>query len=660
MVLKPCNIFCASCPPPRGLGRWQWPGTAVDFLFVVRKQLVQTFVVIPERLTTHIVQQVRSVYPEAVVVKDDRTVSTALAQTPIKAIGSLSGSFAAPLHVVSSPDPLVGILTSLSSLDPEEIAILRLRVRRAPTNWQRVVTERLARVQKTPSAQQSQKLQEVGYQVQLSLHLGMSVSRAEACTAALSSAMQALTSAETGWRLKRGSWAAPWETLSVTEVAHLFHIPYQGVAAVKNIAWGGAMTGEAPEGLPLADGSANTIPIGRTLFRHEQKVFGIAADDRRRHTYVIGKSGAGKSTLLANMIIHDLKHDHGAAVIDPHGDLIDTILDFIPKHRLQDVIVFDPSDPAGVPQLSLFSGENTAQQELIVSGIMSVFHKLYGHSWGPRLEYFLRNGLFTLLDRHANLSDVLRLYSDRAFREEVLRNVHDPALLRFWHDEFDALPSKLMQESISPILNKVGQFVTSPLIRRVVDVRHSSFSLDEVLGGRRILLVNVSQGKLGEDNATLLGAMIITKLQLAAMNRAHLSEEARQDFYLYIDEFQNFATESFMKILSEARKYRLNLTLANQYIAQLPDAVRTAIFGNAGTLISFLTGAEDAQWLAREYGNLYKPEELIALGRYEMVVKMLVHGEAQAAFPATSLPLAKSRNQNREKVLRISRERYGR
>lgn len=451
--------------------------------------------------------------------------------------------------------------------------------------------------------------------------------------------------------------------LSSEELASQFHLPHAGLASLKNLAWGKTLLGEPPENLP----AFSRIPeeqrsevnfIAKTEFKNSEQVFGLKTIDRRRHVYAIGKTGTGKSTLLANMIINDLKHDHGLAVIDPHGDLIETLLDYIPCHRINDTIVFDPSDPAASPQLNVFEGESVVHRELIASSILSIFQKLYAHSWGPRLEYILRNTLLTLLSEDARLQDITDLLTNEKFRRKVVDRLQDPVLRAFWENEFERMPEKLRQESISPILNKVGQFVTSPLVRRVLNARKSSFSIESVMNDRKILLMNVSQGKLGEDTASLLGAMLITKIQLAAMNRVNIPEEQRQDFYLYIDEFQNFATTSFVKILSEARKYRLNLTLANQYIAQLPEDVRTALFGNAGSLISFVVGAEDARHLQREFGKAYTQEDFVALDRYQVLCKLMIDGQVARPFPAHTLPLADSRNGDRKKVLEISRERW--
>lgn len=454
-------------------------------------------------------------------------------------------------------------------------------------------------------------------------------------------------------------------TVEPSQAATLFHLPHKQLATIHNIHWGKLLPGEPPENLPLVSKDMDSVLrqelniIGKTLFKNQERVFAIKRPDRRRHIYVIGKTGTGKSTLLANMAINDLKNDEGICVIDPHGDLVETLLDFIPARRINDVIYFDPADTGKTVKINLFEGENLVHRELIASGIVSVFYKLYGYSWGPRLEYILRNALLTLLTaQSARLSDITRLLTDKKFRDKITENLEDPVLASFWKNEFDNLQDRLRNEAIAPILNKVGQFVSSPMIRNVVDAHKSSFSLEQAMNEGKIILVNLSQGKLGEDNATLIGAMLITKIQLAAMSRVYQEEETRKDFFLYVDEFQNFATQSFIKILSEARKYRLNLTLANQYIAQIPEEVQKAIFGNCGSMISFVMGAEDAALFSKEFNSMYSEIDLVSLSKHQVITKLTIDNVISHPFPAYTLPLAASSNQNRPKVLKVSKERY--
>ncbi|MCL4208355.1 type IV secretion system DNA-binding domain-containing protein [Patescibacteria group bacterium] len=454
--------------------------------------------------------------------------------------------------------------------------------------------------------------------------------------------------------------------LSLDELATIFHLPNANLSTIPNIAWGKNLLGEPPENLPIVIRDMDSAlkkeinPYAKVIYKNQEVVYGLKRADRRRHMYVIGKTGTGKSTMLANMAINDLKNGEGLCVIDPHGDLVETLLDYIPSKRINDVVYFDPGDTERTIKLNLFEGENVQHRELIASGIISIFHKLYAYSWGPRLEYILRNALLTLLQsKSAKMSDIIDLLTNEKFRDNIVENLDDPILKSFWTGEFAKMQPKQMTEAIAPILNKIGQFVTSPIIRNVVNTQKSSFSIEQIMNEGKILLVNLSQGKLGEDNATLLGAMLITKIQLAAMGRVYISEEERRDFFLYVDEFQNFATESFNKILSEARKYRLNLILANQYIAQIPEEVQKAIFGNCGTMASFVMGSDDASVFAKEYGEKYTSEDLVSLSRHQVINKISIDNIVSRPFPALTLPPAKSKNGNKEKVIRASREKYG-
>jgi CxxC-x17-CxxC domain-containing protein len=405
----------------------------------------------------------------------------------------------------------------------------------------------------------------------------------------------------------------------------------------------------------------NPITVfAKTNFRNQERVFGIKADDRRRHMYVIGKTGMGKTNLLENLAIQDIQQGHGICFIDPHGDVAQKLIKAIPPERIQDVIYFDPADQKFPIAFNILEQVSADQRSLVASGLVGVFKKIWADSWGPRLEYILRNAILALLEYPGStLLGVMRILVDKSYRERVIDKISDPVVKAFWRDEFSGWNERVLQEVISPIQNKVGQFTSNSLIRNIIGQTHSAFNVRDIMDGKKILIMNLAKGKIGEDSSALLGAMMITKIQLAAMGRVDIPEPERKDFYLYVDEFQNFATDSFANILSEARKYRLSLILANQYITQLEEKVRDAIFGNAGTIISFRVGAQDAEFLEKEFEPVFMMNDLVNLPKYQIYLKLMIDGIAGDAFSATTLPpiLIETPGID-EKVIGQTRERF--
>lgn len=462
---------------------------------------------------------------------------------------------------------------------------------------------------------------------------------------------------------RRFYFLAPKNVFNIAEVAGLWHLPDVRAQLVPNICWGRTLLVDPPDNLPVDNNIPGEINFfAKTEWRNQTKNFGIKTVDRRKHMYMIGKTGTGKSTLIANMAINDIRNNKGVAVIDPHGDLAELLLDFVPKRRLGDVIYLDPSLSSDRSfALNLFENRNGIHLDLIASGIVTMFQKLYHHSWGPRLEYILRNTIISLLYCDgATFADIIALLTNKDYRKEVVNKVknHDQVLANFWNLEFEQMNDKLRTEAVSPILNKVGQFLSSQRIRQVVGKKRSTFSIAEIMKQKKILIVNLSQGKLGEDTAALLGSMFITQIQLAAMERVSLAEAERSDFYLYVDEFQNFATRSFIKILSEARKYHLNLILANQYVAQVDEEIQKAIFGNVGTLVTFLLGAQDAGLFVKEFGSVFAEDDLVGLRNHEIILKMSIDKITSQPFSATTLPLPAVVNRQKDKICRQVLERY--
>ena len=377
--------------------------------------------------------------------------------------------------------------------------------------------------------------------------------------------------------------------------------------------------------------------IGITNFRNSNKKFGIKDHDRLQHLYVIGKSGTGKSTLLKQMALSDISRGNGLCVIDPHGDVAEDILKLIPEARKKDLIYFDATSKQPIAFNPLHNIPQS-YHHLVASGLISTFKKIWADSWGVRLEYILRFSLLTLMHYpNATLLDIQPLLTNHIFRNKVLGYTIDGHIHAFWKDEFEKYSAALKAEATAPILNKMGLFATSIPLRNIVGQQVSSFKMQQVIDGKKILIANLSKGQIGEDAASLLGSMLISSIQLAALHRATIAEHSRIPFYLYIDEAHSFLTLSFISILAEARKYRLSLFLTHQYIEQMPEEIRSAIFGNVGTLISFRIGVDDAVILAKEFYPIFNEEDLVSLPRYAMYLKLLIDGTTSPPFSAVSI-----------------------
>ena len=387
--------------------------------------------------------------------------------------------------------------------------------------------------------------------------------------------------------------------------------------------------------------------------------FGISEVDQRQHIYVIGKTGSGKTTLLRNLIVQHIALGHGVGLIDPHGDLAEEILDHIPSHRSDHVVYFNPSDLEFPVGLNVLANVAPDERHLVASGVVSAFKGLWRDSWGPRTEYLLYNAVAALLEcRNATLLGVNRLFMDEKYRASVIRQIKDPFLRAFWAEEYANYDPRYLREAIAPIQNKLGQFLMNPVIRNILGQVRARVSIPFMMDHGRIFIANLSKGQLGHDKANLLGSLLTTQFQLAAMARANRPEEERRDFSLVIDEFQNFSTDAFASILAEARKYRLALVLSHQYIDQLSLPVRQAVFGNVGTLISFRVGRIDAEVMEKEFGNTFSASTIADLDRYEVVVKLLSDGTNVQPFRAKVLPPRQGCEGRRGKLVVLSQNRF--
>lgn len=531
---------------------------------------------------------------------------------------------------------------------------------------------------KTRISEAEKKATKLGYQTKIRLaYLGESQASAKLRLQALVGTFKQFNSTNlngfrmTGMSLKKEDLAKYRARLfddrgfilNIEEIASVWHLPHTNVET-PNIVWATNKTAEPPSKLPLITGNSaideNISAFGLTNFRGMNHQFGMLRSDRSRHVYIIGQTGTGKSGLLELFTLSDIFHKQGFAVIDPHGDFATDVLRFIPESRLQDVIYFNPADTAYPLGFNPLEVTDPAYKTNISSEVIGVLKRMFGESWGPRLEYILRYTILALLDRpDATMLDITRMLTDRKFREETLSYCQDTVVLQFWRVEFASWTEKFATEAIAPVLNKVGAFTANPIIRNIIGQPQSTFNIRQIMDDGKILIVNLSKGLIGEDNASILGAFMVTKIQLAAMSRSDITDiENRRPFYLYVDEFQNFATDSFATILSEARKYGLNLTVANQYISQMSETVRDAVFGNVGTMISFRSSADDAAILAKQFEPQFEAIDLLQMHNRHFIINMVIRGEKVPSFSATTLTLPPAQADNSALIVDNTRRIY--
>lgn len=560
------------------------------------------------------------------------------------------------------------------------VATLFTALWKAPEQGDSAEVKELSERDKNRISEAEKKAAKLGYQVKIRLaYLGESQANARLRMQAIVGTFKQYNSTNlNGFRISNPSFdkesVAAYRKrifeddgfiLNIEELASVFHLPHTNVET-PNIVWANTKTAEPPAKLPVITGNQandeNISAFGLTDFRGINHQFGMLRYDRSRHVYIIGQTGAGKSGLLELFALSDVFHNQGYAIIDPHGDFAINNMKFIPPHRIKDVVYFNPADTAHPIGFNPLEVTDPNMKSNISSEVIGVLKRMFGESWGPRLEYILRYTILALLDRpQTTMLDIARMLTDKKFRKETLDYCKDTVVLQFWKQEFGQWGDKQVNEAIAPVLNKVGAFTANPVIRNIIGQPKSTFNIRQIMDEGKILIVNLSKGLIGEDNAGILGSFLVTKIQLAAMSRSDIADvKDRRPFYLYVDEFQNFATDSFATILSEARKYGLNLTVANQYISQMTETVRGAVFGNVGTMISFRVSAEDAQILAQQFAPQFEASDLLQMHNRHFIINMVIQGEKAQAFSATTLNLPPPSVDNSPAIVASSRQQFSR
>lgn len=678
---------------------------------------IRFYVWVPEHLRNFVEGQIYAQYPTVQInLETEDYASRQFDQQVIHTAEiSLTDNDALPIKTFPSfeVDPLAAITATLSKLEGEgEEMWIQVLARPIDDSWHRKSARFISRLrsgggttttgwlassagalwkppeEKTTTSDISErdksritaaeeKSRKLGYQVKIRVvYLGSDRAAARLRMQAMVGTFKQFNSTNlNGFRLKNASFdpikLADYRArffidrgfiFNIEELASLYHLPHTTVET-PNIVWASSKTAEPPANLPVTGGQfvEGISPFGVTNFRGTSMQFGIKRGDRGRHMYIIGQTGTGKSGLLTLLTMSDIFHHQGFAVIDPHGDYATDIMRFIPENRVKDVVYFNPADtefPIGFNPMEVYDQNMKGHTSSELVGVM----KRMFDSWGPRLEYILRYTILALLDTPGTtMLDITRMLTDKRFRDEIVGNVQDVVVKQFWTIEFASWNEKFATEAVAPILNKVGAFVANPMIRNIIGQPQSSFNVRKIMDEGKILVVNLSRGLMGEDNAAIMGALMVTKIQLAAMSRADIARvEDRRPFYLYVDEFQNFATDSFAVILSEARKYGLNLTVANQYISQMPPEVKDAVFGNVGSMVVFRVGAEDGGALVKYFEPFFEAQDILQQNNRHFLATMAIDGEKTQAFSGKTLVIPDAPTSHFDAIVDHSRRSYSR
>jgi hypothetical protein len=684
----------------------------LGFEIAVRAKRIGFYVWVPEYLKSYVEEQIYAQYPTVHISEvEDYALYREQEHYPTQLVTELKfvGNNALPIKTFQSfeVDPLAAITATLAKFTEDEEAWLQMLIKPAGGNWHKssekyiagiksgagttttglmsalwkppeVKTEtvKISDYESTRASAAQEKSQKLAFETQVRIVYrgNTSVQQAQLQMQSIIASYKQFNSTYlNGFEAKRVAddsyLVAHYRSrafnragfiCNIEEVATLYHLPHTNVET-PFILWATSQTAEPPANLPVVTEETREMlsPIAATNFRGHNTMFGVPRSDRGRHLYIIGQTGTGKSGMLELLTISDIYSPYGFAVVDPHGDYAQAVLKRIPAERAADVVYFNPADtdfPMGFNPLEV---PDPKLRTHTASELIGVIKRIFENSWGPRLEYILRYSILALLDfPDATMLDITRILTEKKFRGEVLGYVNDPVVRNFWLIEFASWNEKFMTEAVAPILNKVGAFTANPLIRNIIGQPKSSFNIRQIMDERKILIVNLSRGLVGEDNAALLGSLLVTKVQMAAMSRADIAGEQRTPFYLYVDEFQNFATDSFATILSEARKYGLNLTVANQYTAQMMQEVKDAVFGNVGSIISFRTSADDARVMMKYFEPKFEEHDLVHMHNRHFAISMTIGGEKVPAFSAISLNLPAFTTDYTAQIVAHSRAQY--
>lgn len=684
----------------------------ISFEIAVLKKRIGFYVWVPEYLKDYVEEQIYAQYPTVHISEvDDYTLSTEQTfGTTLSTDLRFVTNDTLPIKTFQNfeVDPLAAITATLAKFEDDEEAWIQMLVRPAQGNWHKKSERYIAKLRgggsgagmstligalwAPPAAGQGggakaadgdqtkisaaeEKSQKLAFETSLKIIYRGNTSPAVArlrVQSIVASYKQFNTTYLNGFETKKvhedqhaasryqqRKFHVPGFISNIEEAATLYHLPHTNVET-PFILWANAQTAEPPANLPIVGNEPrpDVSPVATTNFRGHNTMFGLPRSDRGRHLYIIGQTGVGKSGLLELLSISDVYSPYGFAVIDPHGDYAQNVLRRIPAERANDVVYFNPADVDFPVAFNPMEVSDPKLRTHTCSELIGVLKRMF-ESWGPRLEYILRYSILALLDYpEATMLDITRILTEKKFRDDVLRYVEDPVVKNFWTVEFASWNDKFAAEAVAPVLNKVGAFTANPLVRNIIGQPKNAFNIRQIMDERKILIINLSRGMVGEDNAALLGALLVTKIQMAAMSRADIPGDQRTPFYLYVDEFQNFATDSFATILSEARKYGLNLTVANQYTAQMLPQVRDAVFGNVGSIVAFRMSADDAGAMTKYFEPKFTDHDLVHMHNRNFVLSMTVEGEKAQAFSATSLSLPPYGEDYTETIIERSRASY--